>query len=128
MSEDKESKWRHPVVTPPEGGQTFWEKGEVKGTGSGLGQGCALPFLRLPPPLAGYFPSAFNCSELQFSLLLNGNCTTSWGECLRVTGILPTPLGLMPGVSILMLSRDRGLIAIPCLIVGRATQYRGEAR
>jgi hypothetical protein len=84
MSEDKESKWRHPVVsTPPEGEQAFWGKGEVRGTGSGLGQGCPLPLLPLPPPLVGYFPSAFNCSELQFSLLLNDNCTTSWGECLR---------------------------------------------
>lgn len=97
MPKGKESKWRPPVVTPPETGQAFWEKAEVKGTGSGLGQGCALPSLPLPPPLAGYFPSVFNCSKLQFSLLLDGNCTTSCGECLRVTGPLPTPPGLTPG-------------------------------
>lgn len=72
------------VSTPPEGGLAFWEKGEVKGTGSGLGQGHPLSFLLLPPPLAGYFPSALSCSELRVFLLpLNDNCTTSWGECLR---------------------------------------------
>lgn len=69
------------VSTPPEGGQTFREKGEGTGTGSGLMcVGGALPLLPLPQPLAGHSSSAFNCSELRFSLLLNGISTTSWGN------------------------------------------------
>lgn len=69
------------VSTPPEGGQTFWEKGEVRRTGSGLMcVGGALPLLPLPQPLSGHSSSASNCSKLQLSLLLNGIGTTSWGN------------------------------------------------
>lgn len=94
----------------------------------------------LAPPLAGHSSSAFNCSELQFFTSAKchqhhflGKWRVPW-----VTGAVPTPPGLTLGLHrlcvcgnsglVLTLCGDRGVIVIPCQLMGRTTQGKGDPR
>lgn len=106
-------------------GQAFWEKGEVRGAGSGLGQRCALPFLPLPLPLAGYSFSVFNCSlasvfpsakplgEMEGAL---DNRASTWPTRTHSGSLCPLFAGNSHLVT--MLSKGRGLL------MGRNTQEK----